>query len=664
MTCIEIRSDSGNETVFKVTGNRVEALPLIARDSITGAFYVDLHGAPNRPVEARVVYKCIILSKIALASRAALGLLGFVRWLIESGVSKDRIAMFMSGNVFSNMLKYVPLVDIYVLNDILHCVDPVDIATRFADPFNISMTPKNRDAFDAIVACKKYDFAGNGAGRAYVYSRIFKLLETAKRCQFLIKYTDIDRDWFRYEAPTDMTTLWSCDGISKMTALKTGDHTIAPIETVLDRFDTFTCGLLKKSINPEVQYDFPWESVIVAGGSVMKCLCDEYKPATMRSSDVDIFVYGKDHQSRRNAILKVLDWFQSPNTYYAVIGGVINVYINRIQRRFQIVSSDAKCAGDVLIHFDMDHIQFAYQDGVIFGTTEAYNSMKTKTARLVSNHMVRVQRIVKALLTGYHVERDVCIAAGIDITEQLSGGNDKQIRKIISETNAFYYPNVESEDDIPHVIAMIELDCNASLVTRTSNEAVNNMSIGISLGDYDPQGSFETFNTMHIVVPRYAIRSSVVRSNITVMRIRSDDAIIVSIMKGDTEVNVQVTPAFAAFCKLLDSSVFPMYNAGPPNETLIRGNGTVKIEIVSRDDRPILFDKQGAPIDLDGGMRIGDTIRFTFTIRINCSGTRNFVSLHASRVENHSYDEQRRIANSTPADVVEPQAEFVDEINY
>ena len=194
-------------------------------------------------------------------------------------------------------------------------------------------------------------------------------------------------EFFSYTPPSICEDRWSCRAISAVELPKVGQCTIVDNETVMTRFREFTCGLLDKPLNPLMKdVAFPWENVAFAGGGATKILSSDYEKKNARQSDVDLFVMGESFEIRKKILDLLLDWFNTfgeerSRSYYATRGSVITIYIKGVNRKIQIISSNAKTIYDVIGRFDLTHIQWAYWNGRYYGTPQAADAMRSKLAR-------------------------------------------------------------------------------------------------------------------------------------------------------------------------------------------------------------------------------------------------------------------------------------------
>jgi hypothetical protein len=174
------------------------------------------------------------------------------------------------------------------------------------------------------------------------------------------------------------------------------------------RVDRYT---LLKRLEP---YSLPVFSIegggcALAGGFLFALSNDKlYKnPERFRSSDIDLFVYGKE-DVREEALQRVLDFYEGYPKSYTRTTVEID-YPERdsegvFTRKIQVVLSPALSVEDILISFDLSHIQLAYDGVDIYSTTESNFFASYGETILVAPNL-RGSRIRKAILDGVDVRR-------------------------------------------------------------------------------------------------------------------------------------------------------------------------------------------------------------------------------------------------------------------
>jgi hypothetical protein len=431
---------------------------------------------------------------------------------------------------------------------------------------------------------------------------------------------------------------WICKNISVVKTLEVGQCTIVDKSTAMMRMEEFTCGLLNKPLNPTLNATFPWENVAFAGGGATKILSADYEKKNARQSDVDLFVLGETFEIRKKVLDLLLEWFNTfgeerSRSYYAIRGSVITIYIKGVNRKIQIVSSNAKTIYDIIGRFDLTHIQWAYWNGRFYGTPLAASAMKTKLTRFSNTRSVKAYRLIKAMVNGYDIEKSKTIMDTIiDISALVEDPKNDQLQSIIREFHGYYYPtempDYEPDEELRHILANICKDANASMATNDPTYVKQNVVVSGDFNNAYESISFTTFNPALIMnkgqnrrVTQMTVKTKhgVMRltSNfLTVKRAVSDDEGIKITLKSETE-------EFIEFTKLLEGNVYRMFRAGGVTKTLFNEAREINLEIprYSLDAHiargfSCMRNQRGEPLNIEEDLQPGDKIQFMFIVDI------------------------------------------------
>jgi hypothetical protein len=274
--------------------------------------------------------------------------------------------------------------------------------------------------------------------------------------------------YFRYNSPS--YDVWSCEKITAVSKPIPGEMTIVSLDVALGRLREFTYGLLDKSINPHVKEPFPFENVAIAGGSVGKILTHNYEIKNARQSDIDLFIFAPTFESKLATFERIVDWFKkysgpaskhaASDTYYAIRGSVLTIYIKGVSRKFQVISMNSSNPYEILSRFDLTHIQWCILNGKFYGTASACKSMRERVTCIHNARRLRIERIVKALYCGFSVRKVQNLVDNIiDISSLIEDPSSIQLQKYIRELYGWYYPtdtqNMSEAEERYHILCMI-----------------------------------------------------------------------------------------------------------------------------------------------------------------------------------------------------------------
>lgn len=473
-----------------------------------------------------------------------------------------------------------------------------------------------------------------------VQAKIDQLKKEREKCGHLFLVNPHEHAEFFAHTPNTQD-VWSAKAVTVVDRPNAGANTIVDMSTAMTRFNQFTCGAFDKPLNPTLPADtkFPWANVAFAGGGAAKILSADYNAKNARQSDVDIFTIGETFEDRNRVFHQLIQWFDTSKleggarTYYAIRGSVLTIYIKDVQRKFQIVSSNAKNIYDVIGRFDLTHIQWALHQGRFYGTPQAAYAMREKITRFNNVRAIKAYRMVKAMYCGYDVEKSPEIMDKvIDLTSLVEDPTNMQLQTIIREFHGYYYPasmpSYESAEETQHILAMIGKDANATMVTDDPKFAINNVTVSGDFNNNYESISFTTFNAGAIMnkaqgrrVTRLLLRSKhgVMRLTsdfLTVTKTASDDQGITIIMKSETE-------PFIEFTKQLEGAVYRMFRPGGVTHKLFNDarETTFKIPRYSLDAQitrgfSCIRNQRGMALNIEEDVKVGDRIQIMFIIEI------------------------------------------------
>ncbi len=484
-------------------------------------------------------------------------------------------------------------------------------------------------------------------------------------------------------SPREDLQLWNCKNISCTKPLAPGEHTIVGFAEAVACFKKFTCNMLEKPLNPKVTKPFPYANVAFAGGSITKILDSKYDVKHSRQSDADIFVFAKTFDERAKIFEEIVEWFRTYNvgttvrTYYAVRGSVMTIYIKDIARKFQVISINSKSAYEIISRFDLTHIQWMLYEGVFYGTPEACQAMREKVTRFNNTNRLKVDRMVKALYCGYSIFKDSDVMQNhVDITNLIENPQSDQMRKYIRNFSAWYYPRTdpeEDDDDTQHILAMIEVDAKATLVTNDPNFVINNITIGGNFeSDYEST-MFSLFNPAHIMnqAVNARIKKLALRGAHGWIRLSTPIMTVSRFIPADTGIDIRCNPndeEFRIFCAMLENQVFALYNARGVTKHILSDNGEItftipkyRIEHQTSSGISCLRSHRGEPLNIEEDLRPGDKLQVLFLIEIIRMEEERFVELKGIKfVKFQTYDPEQAAKIRAVTDDIEREISIMN----
>lgn len=456
-----------------------------------------------------------------------------------------------------------------------------------------------------------------------------KLKATYHDRLMLRPHTDTFANYFKYTAPSKIT--YSATGISRYPGYIADDPTIADADTFAQRWAEVSCGMFDKSPNENFNGTFPYDTCIIAGGCLARSLNYHFKNAN--NFDVDIFVIGNDRNDRINNMRKVISWFESPNTYFSIIGSVVTIYIIGCPRMFQIISNDKTTPYDVISSFDSAHLQWALVNGTVFGTAAAFDAFRHMTTAPTNVGRFRGERFVKAMYDGFNVAYDATHEDNqvFDLSHLVADPeNNQALKNVIAEFYRYWYPRDDpsltgAERDM-YIKEEIKLHTKCNVVATTLEDVLKHVTVGGNFETDYAATTYQSFNFANVKV-RASRRSTFdVQDHTGTVRLVSDIMVIDEIKNGanDFQIICNVTPnsEFEDFLKSIDGMLYRMFILRRP-KTLTLNNGKVTFhlepELIERqtaNEISILKNQHGDPLDITTQLEAGEQVRILFKIHV------------------------------------------------
>lgn len=563
---------------------------------------------------------------------------------LDSALVSSGFANWIAHSYWTNLWSPEHLYLIYCVNPDLvdfgklfkDCPTAVESIAKFAELPEAKAQPAT--LIEGLMFFGKYDFASCFAENNHAVQAQIKSLEDSRKkiwkAFLLDPHSGGFSDYLRF-IPTNHT-VWNCKGISSVESPEAYDAVIAPADVARKQLSEFTFGLLDKSPNENLAGEkFPFENVIIAGGGVTKILSPGYNRRNARQSDVDLFIIGKNNEERARVFKKVLEWFHSintetrmSNTYYALWGSVVSIYIKDIRRKFQLISINMSNPHEILNHFDLTHIQWSYSSGRFLGTPAAFLAAREKVARVNNAGRLKTLRMIKALHCGYSLlKTDDIVENYVDITPLVDDPGSHQMQSLLRELHKWYYPvtdlDMSPEEERQHILSQISEDSNATLVTDDPKFVIDNVTIGGNFEDGYESVLYTTFNPAIVEnrvvgrrVQRITLRSKhgQIRLTTSIMKI----ARVIVAESGLTIVAI-ADGAFRDFCNMLEVTVYRLFRQHAVTRHLVNDKLEISFEIPQHKlDKQItsgkscLRNQRGAALNIEEELHVGDDFQVLF----------------------------------------------------
>jgi len=464
--------------------------------------------------------------------------------------------------------------------------------------------------------------------------------------------------YFKYEAPERVTYMATSD-ISRYDLLIDGDDTTCDYSTFAERWREITHNMLEKSPNPDYDGKFPWDSCVVAGGSIARIIKRQFTNGN--NFDIDIFVMGKDRNERVNNMRRIIQWFSSSDTYFSILGSVVGVYIIGCPRMFQIISNDKTNVHSVISTFDSSHLQLAVTgltdngDPIVNASAGAIASLKHMTTTPTNMGRFKAERFIKAMYDGYsvtytaaHLDNELFDMSHLIVDPK----NNQALKNTIAGFYKYWYPRddpiLKGEERDMYIKQEIKLHTYCNVVARGATEVLKHVTVGGNFETDYAATNYRSFNFTN-VKSRGVNRKSefMVHDHHGVVRLVTDIMLVEEIKQGADNMqiicNVEAGSEFEDFLKSIDTLLYRMYImraavAVTLNENKVTFNvSNSAIDRQTANEVSILKNQHGNPTDIKTDLAAGDQIRILFSMRIciragYANNTNPGVYLDASRI--------------------------------
>jgi len=295
------------------------------------------------------------------------------------------------------------------------------------------------------------------------------LLQDLDLSEYLLLTPEMMEGYFQYAPPSEsndartnfsdsMIAEFSSKNLESPKSYELGQNMILSHDETILQFKLMTQGMLE---------NMPWDNVALCGGSVNIILDASLNPSDFPASDIDLFIYGKNAEERRDGLRNVLRHFFEikRRKFIAVNQSVVGIFIEDCPTVFQIVISNATSILDIIHHFDLDHLRMAFDGNQFLMTIEAAEALRTKCSH-INKWGITIKRIWKTLTRGYNIIGDInlsedCIRMGAGSKPRFfTFGKDHSalldnITKYDSLQYKYYFPRTgESSEKVKYEISI------------------------------------------------------------------------------------------------------------------------------------------------------------------------------------------------------------------
>jgi len=424
----------------------------------------------------------------------------------------------------------------------------------------------------------------------------------------------------RYDSPQPCTA-YTFEGLSYSEAV------------CLDRYHAIEL-FHKTTDNIFLDSTFPRANAWFIGGFIEKCLTGKIEQHY--ASDVDIFIIGKDYDSKKQAVSDVIHWFINKfgsRVYFTLRGSVCNIYIVDFTRKIQIITNNCTDVYSIISKFDLSHIAWAFDLEKFVGLPESVETIQTRQTIPMNLMRAMAVRFIKALDCGYSIRKDDRILTqGVDLEQLLA--SEETIFSYLKEISASWHPTSGGVCKMMtptqlklHTLSMCEKDAPGHYATTDPAVVLDKITVGGNFEEDYISNPFTNFSILTIVGQGNFARSVTTLSNsFGVIKLLSDEMKVISLdetQEGHLELTMEISSVFATFCNMLDDKVYKMFVRQGKQKTRLVNDNKIMIMITKNildaqvdSGKSILRSKEGKKLNISEDLKVGDMVKLFFKIVI------------------------------------------------
>lgn len=455
---------------------------------------------------------------------------------------------------------------------------------------------------------------------------VSKLEKGRNQCSHLyFEMGDPLLDWSRI--PTAQS-VWSARHYADIDDIPIGKPVVVETATAEKRFIEFLSG-----VNP-ADDDFP-RNAYFAGGLISKVVSAAYETENTFLSDIDIFISGITDTERAAGVKAILEYLKRiyTNVWYSTFGSVCTVYVLDLRRVFQIVSTSHSTYQHALAMFDMTHIQWAYVDGKFICTAGAYLAARRRTTVARNLKRWRPNRLVKAIVNGYDIEKFEQALVDIDVDNVLAN-EDVFFELARDALGKCYHPTTiggkltKISERI--IIANIRAQPNCQHVFTDPTEAIENITIG---GDFmSGYGVSSAWDARNIEVGMIAMHNryeGVLRSRTgkMIQRLPEVEVTKIQIIEDQNPIlHIRSTPEIERFLAATVEVLRPVIGDLEDKTDIVKdGQITIDIDLgymihLEKTKKSILRNQHGVYLNLAEDLSAGDRVQVSVNVYLQKRG--------------------------------------------
>jgi hypothetical protein len=430
--------------------------------------------------------------------------------------------------------------------------------------------------------------------------------------------------------------VYKCDKVSKTEKYLEGERVNVDIFEFTKRFNQYTENMFNRDGKT-----FPWDVAIVAGGFVSLLLDVKVNMLNFRNADVDIFVIGKEGESKKDSFKRVIDWFNIPDrTVYSVVGAVCNVYVPKSSRDslgadrfFQIISVNSSNYWTVISRFDLSHIQVCYDGNAVYSTYKAIDAMSTRITSYSNFDRMRFNRALKTLYRGWNIKKEKIISDEFPMLNIVcENPQDPMVQKEIRKLHSYNFPHIEnsfvSEDEKYNLLDVMDMYSNGTIITMEMSKVIDNIIIGANFDVNYDVFCYKNFKMDALVKNDVRNRDIyTLKNKLGILKFTSDECKVISLTNDESLYTIKLqtlTTEFAKFLHNMDVVIYEyLYKKKSPEKPILDKHNEFVVELRATKYRKytkvVLKNNNLEELNIDEDLKIDDVVKMMFTLEVHDS---------------------------------------------
>lgn len=183
-----------------------------------------------------------------------------------------------------------------------------------------------------------------------------------------------------------------------------------------------------------------WDNMVIAGGFIFGLL-NNVSNSILPSTDIDIFVYSKDENVRKDKWYYLMEFFSKLNPVYVNKEGIINIISPNFKYDIQIILMNEETPYNIINTFDLNYVKLYYDGFNVNASIDCMFGCKYQIAICECIHYHKLNfRLCKTILKGLNIMWNIDIDDDCYLID-----NDGNLDIKMMEKMGVYYTDIRKE---------------------------------------------------------------------------------------------------------------------------------------------------------------------------------------------------------------------------